>query len=128
MVPCSVVPRSARPGGPTRLLGDGDAEAPQEARINCRRQRIGPCVRWRTCLPALVQRLGNKEHTVASGAPEVDHHIPLAAETDFEDSIRRLSAMTGKLHGAIAHAYRSHGQPSHNRANSLRLYRTRTGK
>jgi hypothetical protein len=55
-------------------------------------------------LPALVRRLGNKEDAVAHGAPEVHHHIPLAGETNFEDSIRRLSATTGELHGAIAHA------------------------
>src|ERR1019366_3323456 len=119
---------SARAVGPTRLLGDGDAEAPQEARVCRRRKRIGARVRWWTLLPALVQRLGNEEHAVAGGAPEVHHHIPLTGEPNFQDSIRRLSATTGKLHGAIAHAYRSHGQVPQNRANSLRLYRMRTGK
>src|ERR1017187_8091395 len=91
---------------PTRLLRDGDADAPQEARVHRGRQRIGLCVGRRTFLPALVQRLGNEEHALASGTPAVHHHVPLAGETYFENSIRRLSAMTGKLHGAIAHAYR----------------------
>src|ERR1039458_5384640 len=39
----------------------------------------------------------------AGGTPEVHDHVLVAGETNFEDSIRRLAATTGELHGSITH-------------------------
>ena len=47
--------------------------------------------------------MGNEEDAAASGALEVHYHMPVARETNFEDSIRHLSAITGKLHSSVTH-------------------------
>src|ERR1017187_5038066 len=85
------------------LLGVGDAETVQEAQVFRRRLRLNLAVRCGTRLLALFQGVRCEEHAVASGAPEVHHHMPVTGETNFQDAFGRLSAITGKLHGSITH-------------------------
>src|SRR5450759_3489858 len=91
-------------GDSCQSVPDCDTEALQEAGIFRRRLGFGLRVRWGTRLLALVERLGTEEHAAARGAPEVHHHMPVAGETNFEDSMRRLSAIAVELHGSITHA------------------------
>ena len=85
------------------LLRGRDADAVQEACVFRRRLGFGLPVGRGTRFLALVERMGNKEHAAAGGAPEVHHDMPAAGETNFENSIRHLSAITGKRHSSVTH-------------------------
>jgi hypothetical protein len=97
-----MVARHSIPTGSDDVVDDADAL--QELRVfQGVIEGMGALVGLRAEHATFGQRLGNEEYPITRGAPEVDHHMPVTGETDFQDAVGDFSAVARQRKGTIAH-------------------------